>query len=137
MAIKSIIWCDECGTELSGMEAAREHEDRNCMPWQDGDRVRFNYQLLTFPGTITGLGKLVGPGEERVVYIEADEQVDEPESQAHTGKDVFVGISALQKLEEDDPEQPYPLTHSTNRPPPRPCYQASVGAFSFPNTRYI
>lgn len=105
MAIQGTIWCDECGVVLPHSVAAREHEERNCMPWKVDDRVLFEYQLLTFPGTITGLGKLVGPGEERVVFIEADEQVDEPETQAHTGKDVFVVISALQKLEEDDSEQ--------------------------------
>lgn len=104
MTIKSTIWCDECGTALPSTEAARKHEEKNCMPWEIDNRVLFDYQLGSFPGTVTRLGPLVEkPGEERVVYVKSDEQIEEPEDQFHTGHDFFIVLSALQRLEEDEP----------------------------------
>lgn len=98
MAIKKMIWCDECGKEFPNEETAKLHEGENCVPWKAGDRVDFPYVLMRFPGTIDRLGNPVGPGEARVAYIRSDEQVGEPDGRAITGYDFFAPISELKAL---------------------------------------
>ncbi len=96
MTIKKMIWCDECGAEFKNETEVKVHEELNCVPWSEGDRVLFRYGILSFPGKVTRLGELVDkPGEVRVVYVEADEKVEEPEEQWHTGRHFFVPITAL------------------------------------------
>lgn len=99
MAIKRTIWCDECGIELTDEESAKSHEDKNCVPWNIGDRVNFPYNLMTFPGTITRFGDPVGPGETRIAYIRADEQIGEQDLMAAiTGCDFYASVNKLQAL---------------------------------------
>jgi hypothetical protein len=98
MTIKRVIWCDECGAEFPDEKSTESHQDENCVPYKIGDRVTFPYQILTFPGTITGFGDLVGPGGSRIAYIKSDEQIEEPDGMAITGYDFYASISELQAL---------------------------------------
>ena len=95
MAIKKVIWCDECGKEFPDEETAKSHEGENCVQWKAGDRVSFPYGLIRFPGTIDRLDGPVGPGEARGAYIRADEQIGEPDGMAITGYDFFAYVSEL------------------------------------------
>ena len=98
MTIKRMIWCDECGTEFTDEESAKSHENKNCVPYKVGDRVKFPYKLMTFPGEITRLGDLVGSGEFRIAYIKSDRQIEEPDGMAITGYDFYAPINELQAL---------------------------------------
>ncbi len=98
MAIKKRIWCDECGKEFPDEQIAKPHEGERCVPWKTGDRVNFPYILMTFPGTIERLGDPVGPGETRVAYIRADNQIGEPDGMAITGYDFYAPVSELKAL---------------------------------------
>ena len=99
MSIKNIFWCDECGKTFDFLFQADEHEKSSCVPYKVGDPVSFHYSLLTYPAKITKLGDKVGPGGKRIVYVQTDEQIEEPEDLLHTGKDFFAQLCAVSKLE--------------------------------------
>jgi len=101
MAIKRSIWCDECGETFISQKEADQHEKQNCVPFKKDDRIEFNYRLFAHSGKVTRLGPKVGPNETRIVYVEADEQVEDADwSQCHSGKDFFVSLPDVRKLPE-------------------------------------
>jgi len=105
MAIRSVVWCDECGaTFFRDRELAQTHYERNnCVPYRLGDRVEFRFGLEVVTGTVSRLGRLVSAGEVRLAYIHSDKQLYEAD-ELHNGYDVYVSLGDIvRKISETQP----------------------------------